>query len=399
MTGSHPRAVVGRFRPIIVICFLKGWNMPKPLSAWLSVATALTACVGQVEGIDSAGPTITDARPLDGDASIDEAPSETDVLSLDDGSATDTYLIHDDTCMDGDYSEPDTSALDEGATIEDEFLADEGAATDEESGSHPEEVPEPMDNPSDTDDAESSMDEFAEAKVEAWMECLSDDDCILSLLTCSRTRCEDGGCVFLADCDDGDPCTIDDCLSESYGYCLHRDRDCDDNRPCTTDSCDPVSGECIHEDLPGCCTEDDDCNGDRCTTGTCVVGGTCIFAIVPDCDPCVEPYLDSLKCECAFRPTCDDRDFRTDDFCNEWGHCSHSAHCGYSGGDSACDSWDHPCWRGCHRPDCSCEIYPRDCDDADPCTADSCDPAAGWSQPCVHVPVECPPPCGNVSCG
>ena len=69
------------------------------------------------------------------------------------------------------------------------------------------------------------------------------------------------------DCDDGDPCTIDEC--DPATGCFHipdaddpvcygpesgsceSDADCDDNDPCTEDYCDPATG-CGHEAVSGC---------------------------------------------------------------------------------------------------------------------------------------------------
>lgn len=48
-------------------------------------------------------------------------------------------------------------------------------------------------------------------------------------------------CVGAGDCDDGDPCTVDDCMG---GACVHTPVDCDDGDPCTTDTC--VGGNCVH---------------------------------------------------------------------------------------------------------------------------------------------------------
>ena len=45
-------------------------------------------------------------------------------------------------------------------------------------------------------------------------------------------------------CDDGDPCTIDFCDSET-GICEHISV-CDDGDPCTLDYCDPATGACTH---------------------------------------------------------------------------------------------------------------------------------------------------------
>jgi hypothetical protein len=48
-------------------------------------------------------------------------------------------------------------------------------------------------------------------------------------------------------CDDGNPCTIDQCVN---GACQYTPMNCDDGDPCTEDSC--VNSECQHVTIPGC---------------------------------------------------------------------------------------------------------------------------------------------------
>jgi len=53
-----------------------------------------------------------------------------------------------------------------------------------------------------------------------------------------------GDCVHtVLDCDDQDPCTIDDC--DPVAGCIHTQKDCDDGDPNTIDYC--VDGECHHD--------------------------------------------------------------------------------------------------------------------------------------------------------
>src|SRR5688572_19259556 len=102
-------------------------------------------------------------------------------------------------------------------------------------------------------------------------------------------------------CDDGDPCTVDDCFD---GMCTHEpeadgtactgrdgnggtcqdgecvtacaaDRECDDRNPCTTDSCDPMLGQCVFEELDGVDApaseqSDADCQVVECQAGVAV---------------------------------------------------------------------------------------------------------------------------------
>jgi hypothetical protein len=55
-------------------------------------------------------------------------------------------------------------------------------------------------------------------------------------------------CAVDGDCDDSDPCTIDECRPNG---CRNDPIDCDDNDPCTTDSCDSM-GNCVHDPIVDC---------------------------------------------------------------------------------------------------------------------------------------------------
>ncbi len=52
------------------------------------------------------------------------------------------------------------------------------------------------------------------------------------------------------DCDDGNPCTEDQCVDDA---CVHIPNPCDDNLACTVDSCDPDTGACVHDPTPDLC--------------------------------------------------------------------------------------------------------------------------------------------------
>lgn len=65
---------------------------------------------------------------------------------------------------------------------------------------------------------------------------------------------QEGGCTGDADCDDGNLCTADKCLS---GQCIDTPIDCDDDNQCTIDGCS--NGVCTHQTDP-------DCGGGACTS-------------------------------------------------------------------------------------------------------------------------------------
>lgn len=68
-------------------------------------------------------------------------------------------------------------------------------------------------------------------------------------------------CETALDCDDGDPCTADTCLT---GICEHTPDalDCDDGDPCTSDACATGVG-CTHTP-PLDCDDEDPCTADAC---------------------------------------------------------------------------------------------------------------------------------------
>lgn len=72
-------------------------------------------------------------------------------------------------------------------------------------------------------------------------------------------ECVDGICTGTPkNCSDGDLCTEDLCDS-STGECSHLQKDCDDGDPCTDDSCNPISGECEHVNTFDPCEDGDSC--------------------------------------------------------------------------------------------------------------------------------------------
>jgi len=146
----------------------------------------------------------------------------------------------------------------------------------------------------------------------------------------------------LIDCADGDPCTLDSCLS---GNCFHHQILCDDGDPCTgefgKDFCDPQTGECQ-------------------------------YPLWWDCDD---------GNECTF------------DLCDGVGGCSHTGHFGFCDDGDSCTLEDQcndsVCVSGVFNMcDEACIGEPvEDCSDGDPCTMDYCDPAQG----CINeVMLNCP---------
>jgi cysteine-rich repeat protein len=139
------------------------------------------------------------------------------------------------------------------------------------------------------------------------------------------------GCVFEpneADCDDKNTCTVvDTCVQ---GSCLGAGGVlCDDGNPCTLDNCLPDNG-CTHSNNLGGCSDGNPCTlDDTCVNGDCASGQT--FSC-DDGNPCTDDECDP-KLGCIFKPSnapCEDGNPCTeDDACNQ-GTCT-------SGKPASCD--------------------------------------------------------------
>ena len=108
--------------------------------------------------------------------------------------------------------------------------------------------------------------------------CEADEDCPGGGICVDGECVPPGGCQSDADCDDDDACTTDVC--DPGVSCLHVPIDsCVDGDPCTVDSCDPEIG-CVFEPL--------DCeDGDACTINECVDGDcTTVFIDCPEGQVC-----------------------------------------------------------------------------------------------------------------
>ncbi|MGM0577072.1 MAG: hypothetical protein ACQEXJ_15210 [Myxococcota bacterium] len=194
--------------------------------------------------------------------------------------------------------------------------------------------------------------------------CSAGDTCQAGVCTGgAAVTCDDGnpctddlcvpaeGCTHqnnFATCDDGDPCTEGDRCEA--GECVGPEAACDDDNPCTVDTCDPATGTCEHvadDDLT--CSDGSECTlGDHCLDGDCVPGST---------------------------DGCEDDNACTDDVCQE-GTCAHIVLHGIPCEDGDACSVDDVCSAGHCAPGAQ-----RECDDGNPCTADSCDPVTG----CEHT--------------
>ena len=237
---------------------------------------------------------------------------------------------------------------------------------------------------------------------------------------CQASRCvnviDPGCCSIDADCDDGNPCTDDSaCVAQR---CTHtpvsgersgcgdacRDGTCqagtcqladpivcsDDGDVCTDDFCDGDTG-CVHLAIPDCCrgtvagecgdactfcdleshecgrqancrtcTRDSDCDPDgRCAGSACGVDGLCGQVPAFDCADGNPETSDVCRLGANDQPTCEHRCL-TDNFCDDRNPCN---------GVETCSAGS-----------CVAGVAPS-CDDADPCTDDSCVAPSGCQHP------------------
>ncbi len=167
-------------------------------------------------------------------------------------------------------------------------------------------------------------------------------------------------------CDDGNPCTEGDTCKGDGETCAGAPKDCDDGNACTVDGCASATGACLHDDSQCSCTKAGDCDdGNPCTADSCV-DGTCLntpntAATCSDGDPCTTDDACLSDGSCKGTPkVCDD-----DVACSL----------------DTCDATTGQCLFD--TSSCAC-LADEDCNDGNPCTADTCvdggcahDPQAG----------------------
>jgi len=181
---------------------------------------------------------------------------------------------------------------------------------------------------------------------------------------CGGGWCNPGPAI---DCDDGNACTVDACAAQAG--CTHKPfvGACSDGNPCTlNDAC--ADGKCQSGPLVVC----DDKN--PCTDDSCTAAGTCAF--VPNAGKCSDgnacttgDFCAGGVCQSTGLMSCDDANPCTDDSCDS------ANGCGYVLNQAPCSD-GNPCTVGdkCDQGLCTSGTY-QDCDDSNPCTKDSCGPA------------------------
>ncbi len=193
--------------------------------------------------------------------------------------------------------------------------------------------------------------------------------------TWSFTTTDDGTCSDLDACTTGDHCEGTVCVPTGP-------TNCDDHSVCTDDSCDPAVG-CINDPSPG-----QGCNdGFPCTLDLCDPVQGCVFPPAPagtacnDFINCTNPDACDGAGTCTGPAVnCDDNNPCTADSCDEaTGACVHTpVAAGVACSDgNACTSGD-----ACDGAGACVPGTPVVCDDNNSCTTDSCNPTSG----CVFAP-------------
>ena len=225
---------------------------------------------------------------------------------------------------------------------------------------------------------------------------------------CTNDACAPGsGCVNTPNalpCSDLDACTVGDVCQD--GKCVSgTPATCDDGNSCTLDQCVPATG-CAHSPVSGncddgnACTESDLCDatvckpgkpvtcndGNLCTDDSCSPATGCAYTL--NSNPCDDGDLCTTgdfchlgMCTGGKNLLCDDGNSCTDDGCTKGVGCFHKANTAPCNDGNACTLQD-ACSAGWCKGG---KMLP--CDDANPCTDDSCDPVTG----CLHVP-------NNIAC-
>jgi hypothetical protein len=227
---------------------------------------------------------------------------------------------------------------------------------------------------------------------------------------CTTDQClGESGCDYVAleegECQDGNPCTVADHCEA--GVCVGDPVECDDGNPCTDNVCTEKGG-CEYPPVAGECDDGEACTlGDHCVAGECV--GTevdCDCEKDGDCVALEDGNLcnGTLFCNTGKVPFLCQVEPGTEVTCPEpegpdapclaascdpsTGSCSFLP----ANGGKPCDDGDL-CTLGDSCLDGTCQGgTAANCNDGNPCTDDSCDPDSG----CVHTPNAAPCSDGDV---
>lgn len=194
-----------------------------------------------------------------------------------------------------------------------------------------------------------------------------------------------------AECDDQNPCTVDDCFSPAVG-CLHyasTGGGCSDGSTCTEgDMC--ANGACVG--LPVVCNDGNGCTSDKCVSGQgCVT--TPNKGLCTDGDGCtLDDVCKGAVCLSGEVSPCNDNNVCTVDSCTApAGTCVNTPADGNCDDATACTTGDV-----CTEGKCAGLADNASCEDGNICTADVCDPAF---QGCTNPPQDTPCDDGDTCTG
>ncbi|MFT3925515.1 MAG: hypothetical protein QM778_23450 [Myxococcales bacterium] len=210
-------------------------------------------------------------------------------------------------------------------------------------------------------------------------QCDDNDPCTLDDCSCDTPDCQGGLCTHTpaeegASCDDGIMCTSEDVCMAGVCAGAPQDGSCTDNNDCTLDTCQQGKG-CVFtksSDPELACTDLQDCtSGDHCANGTCVGSENCDGQEF--CGP-------TGRCvECVENSDCDNSNVCVTQTCVE-GMCVSK----FNNGASCQDPYK--CTTGDFCQDGACLTGPgRDhnqCKDTVACTEDLCNPPS--ADGCTH---------------
>jgi N-acetylneuraminic acid mutarotase len=176
-------------------------------------------------------------------------------------------------------------------------------------------------------------------------------------------------------CDDGNFCTDDSCNQAGACISTFNTRPCDDGDACT------IGDVCGNGSCHGTPSSGNACNdGNACTTNDTCHAGTCTggaLRICDDGDYCTDdscdPATGCIAISNIYR--CDDGNPCTDNSCDP------ASGCVFPNNSAPCDDGNFCTINDVCRGGTCTTGTPRSCSDSNPCTDDSCDPAAG----CLHV--------------
>src|SRR5439155_683459 len=128
---------------------------------------------------------------------------------------------------------------------------------------------------------------------------------------------------------------------------------CNDQNPCTDDSCNPANGQCVFTpNNANSCSD-----GNACTQTDSCVNGACVGSnpvVCNDQNPCTDDSCNPANGQCVFTPN-------NANSCSDGNACTQNDSCVI----------------------CACVgSNPVVCNDLNPCTDDSCNPANGQ---CVYT--------------